>query len=365
MKQLHVNLSGGRDYDIFIENGLLGQSGEKIKEVYKGGRIAVITDSNVKPLYAQMVVRSLEKAGFLVKLIDFPAGEPSKNLDTVVSLYDALLNSEPFPMTRGDLIVALGGGVTGDMVGFVAATLLRGIPFVQIPTTLLAQVDSSVGGKVAVDLKQGKNLAGVFYQPKLVLIDPETLSTLSDRVFFDGLSEVIKYGMIRDEKLFNLLESSSSREELLPYMEEIIRVCCDIKRIIVEQDEMDFGERMVLNFGHTLGHAFEKLGNYSTYMHGEAVACGMAAICEIGEQQGITPAGTAQRLKNMLSAYGLPVKAEKVPQEMLIQTLAYDKKGSGSSITLVLCEQIGKAILHKTSKQTFAQWVQQQMQKTI
>ena len=358
MKQLHVNLSGGRDYHILIENGLLRQAGEKIKEVYQGGRIAVITDSNVRPLYAKTVVDALEAAGFTVKLIDFPAGEPSKNLDTVVSLYDALLDPDPFPMTRGDLIVALGGGVTGDMVGFAAATLLRGIPFVQIPTTLLAQVDSSVGGKVAVDLKQGKNLAGVFYQQKLFLIDPETLSTLSDRVFFDGLSEVIKYGMIRDEALFRLLESCHNREELLPHMEEIIRVCCDIKRVIVEHDEMDLGERMVLNFGHTLGHAFEKLGNYSTYMHGEAVACGMVAICEIGEKQGITPAGTAGRLKKMLSAYGLPVKAEKVPQKALTETLAYDKKGSGGSITLVLCEQIGKAILHKVSKETFAQWIQ-------
>lgn len=362
MKQLHVNLSGGRDYDIFIENGLLRQAGGKIKEIYKGGRIAVITDSNVKPLYAETVVASLREAGFGVKLIDFPAGEPSKNLETVVSLYDGLLSPEPFPMTRGDLIVALGGGVTGDMVGFAAATLLRGIPFVQIPTTLLAQVDSSVGGKVAVDLKQGKNLAGVFYQPKRVLIDPETLGTLSDRVFFDGLSEVIKYGMIRDEELFDLLESCQSREELLPHMEEIIRVCCHIKKEIVERDEMDTGERMVLNFGHTLGHAYEKLGNYSTYMHGEAVACGMAAICEIGEKRGITPEGTAGRLKKMLSAYGLPVKAEKVPSEALIETLAYDKKGSGGSITLVLCQRIGKAILQKTSKEIFAQWVQEAIQ---
>ncbi|MBC8560902.1 3-dehydroquinate synthase [Fumia xinanensis] len=357
MKSLHVNLSGGRDYDIFIQNGLLRQAGEKIKEVYKGGRIAVITDSNVKPLYAETVLESLKKAGFQVKLLDFPAGEPSKNLDTVVSLYDGLLNPDPFPVTRGDLIVALGGGVVGDMVGFAAATLLRGIPFVQIPTTLLAQVDSSVGGKVAVDLKQGKNLAGVFYQPKRVLIDPETLTTLSDRVFFDGLSEVIKYGMIRDEELFELLESCHSREELLPHMEEIIRVCCHIKKEIVERDEMDTGERMVLNFGHTLGHAYEKLGHYSTYMHGEAVACGMVSICEIGERQGRTLPGTADRLKKMLCTYGLPVEAQKVPQEALIGTLAYDKKGSGGSITLVLCERIGKAALQKVPKETFAQWV--------
>ena len=215
MRKLHVNLSENRSYDILIESGLINCAGEKIKAVYSGKRIAVITDSTVNTLYADKLVSSLRKSGYVTKVIDFPAGEPSKNMDTVISLYDALLDPVPFAVTRGDLIIALGGGVTGDMAGFVAATLLRGIPFVQIPTTLLSQVDSSVGGKVAVDLKQGKNLAGVFYQPKLVLIDPETLKTLSDRVFSDGLSEVIKYGMIRDKNLFEIIEKAESKEKLL------------------------------------------------------------------------------------------------------------------------------------------------------
>lgn len=350
MKKLRVNLSEGRSYDILIENGLLKSAGEKIKTVYNGKRIAVITDSNVKKLYAEKLTEALEKSGFEVKVIDFPAGESSKNMDTVINLYDELLNPTPFAVTRGDLIITLGGGVTGDMAGFVSATLLRGIPFVQIPTTLLAQVDSSVGGKVAVDLKQGKNLAGVFYQPKLVIIDPDTLDTLEDRVFSDGLSEVIKYAVIKDKKLFSVLEDAKNRKDLKLQMDEIIRICCDIKRKIVEKDEFDTGERMLLNFGHTLGHAFEKLGNYSKYMHGEAVSCGMVEILKIGEKENITEKGTAKKVEEVLRKYNLPTKADKISNDVLMQTLSYDKKGSGKDITLVLCKKIGKAILKKYDK---------------
>ena len=191
MKELLVALSEGRSYDITIEKGILSRCGQEIRKVYNGSQVCVITDSNVAPLYLGKVTASLKEAGFQVKTMAFAAGEKSKNMETLVSLYDGMLSPLPFPMTRGGLVVALGGGVVGDMVGFAAATLFRGIPFVQIPTTLLAQVDSSVGGKVAVDLKQGKNLAGAFYQPKAVLIDPETLDTLPARVFQDGLAEVV------------------------------------------------------------------------------------------------------------------------------------------------------------------------------
>ncbi len=354
MKKLRVNLSEERSYDILIERGLIGSAGERIKEIYDGKRIAVITDSTVKTLYSDTLASSLKEAGFEVKVIDFPAGEPSKNMDTVIDLYDELLNPVPFAMTRGDLIIALGGGVTGDMAGFVAATLLRGIPFVQIPTTLLAQVDSSVGGKVAVDLKQGKNLAGVFYQPKLVLIDPDTLNTLSDRIFADGLAEVIKYGMIRDKKLFETIEKAKSRANLLPFMEDIIYTCCDIKREIVENDEFDTGERMFLNFGHTLGHVFEKLGNYSLYMHGEAVSCGMVAMLKIGEKLSLTEKGNAERLENLLVSYALPVKPGNVSSQAVTETLAYDKKGIGDDITAVFCEKPGESFLKKISKKELA-----------
>ena len=353
MKQLTVALSAGRSYDITISRGILSRCGEEIRKVYGGKEAAVVTDSSVGSLYAKAVIDSLREAGFAVKSVSFPAGEPSKNMETLVKLYDGLLSPYPFPLTRGGLIVALGGGVTGDMAGFAAATLFRGVPFVQIPTTLLAQVDSSVGGKVAVDLKQGKNLAGAFYQPRAVLIDPDTLDTLPDRVFFDGMAEVVKYGLIGDEPLFALLEACAGRKEQI---EEIIFRSCDQKRRIVERDEQDTGERMLLNFGHTLGHAYEKLGNYSRYMHGEAVSCGMAAILRMGEAHGLTEPGTAARAEALLSRFGLPTRPDDIPPEALKETLAYDKKSDGGSLTAVFCREVGEAFLKKMSKAEFAAW---------
>lgn len=356
MKELLVALSEGRSYDITIEKGILSRCGQEIRKVYNGSQVCVITDSNVAPLYLGKVTASLKEAGFQVKTMAFAAGEKSKNMETLVSLYDGMLSPLPFPMTRGGLVVALGGGVVGDMVGFAAATLFRGIPFVQIPTTLLAQVDSSVGGKVAVDLKQGKNLAGAFYQPKAVLIDPETLDTLPDRVFQDGLAEVVKYGVSGDERLFSLLESCKDRQELMTHMEEIVYTCCDAKRTIVERDEKDTGDRMLLNFGHTLGHAYEKLGNYEVYMHGEAVSCGMVKILAIGEEQGFTEKGTADRVKALLSRFGLPVEPEAISPEALRQVLAYDKKGNGGTLTVVLCRKMGESFLHPMEKSEFSRW---------
>ena len=351
MKELLVALSEGRSYDITIEKGILSRCGQEIRKVYNGSQVCVITDSNVAPLYLGKVTASLKEAGFQVKTMAFAAGEKSKNMETLVSLYDGMLSPLPFPMTRGGLVVALGGGVVGDVVGFAAATLFRGIPFVQIPTTLLAQVDSSVGGKVAVDLKQGKNLAGAFYQPKAVLIDPETLDTLPARVFQDGLAEVVKYGVLGDERLFSLLESCKDRQELMTHMEEIVYTCCDAKRTIVERDEKDTGDRMLLNFGHTLGHAYEKLGNYEVYMHGEAVSC-----MKNGEEQGFTEKGTADRVKALLSRFGLPVEPEAIPPEALRQVLAYDKKGNGGTLTVVLCRKMGESFLHSMEKSEFSRW---------
>ena len=361
MTQLHMQLPGkDHSYEIRIERGLLSRCGELIKEACPGRRrAAIITDSNVAPLYAEQVENALRQAGFQVKTVVFPAGEASKNLATLESLYDGLLSPVPFSLTRGDLVITLGGGVTGDMGGFAAGSLLRGVPFIQIPTTLLAQVDSSVGGKVAIDLKQGKNLAGMFYQPSLVIIDPNTLDTLPDRVFLDGLGEVIKYGLIWTPELLELLEQHPDRQDMAPYMERILLLSCDCKRQVVEQDERDTGLRQILNFGHTLGHAYEKLGHYETYMHGEAVCCGMVSILKIGEQQGITPPGTADRLLRLLAALGLPGKAEKVPEKELLATLSFDKKGSGETITPVFCDRVGSVVLHKMPKAQFAEWVRQ------
>lgn len=348
-RKLHVSL-GENSYDIFIRRGLLRDAAQYIRKIFSGSRIAVVSDSNVTPLYAGALYKALTEAGFLVKNVSFPAGEKSKNLQMLEHLYDALLNPTPFAVTRSDLIIALGGGVTGDMVGFAAATLLRGVPYVQIPTTLLSEVDSSVGGKVAVDLKQGKNLAGVFYQPKTVLIDPDTLSTLPDRVFFDGMGEVIKYGYIADPELFAIIDSCKNRAELSEHIEEIIYRSIDIKRGIVERDEKDTGERMVLNFGHTFGHGYEKLGNYELYMHGETVCCGMEHALRLGERMGITPAGYAAHLRQMLTRFGLPYAPKGIDHTALYAALAHDKKGSGENITVVLITELGKYLLKKLPK---------------
>ena len=357
MKRLHIRLSGGRGYDIRIGRGLLDELGPLLREIWGGSRVAVVTDSNVAPLYAERAEASLRKAGFIVKRAVFPAGEKSKNLAGLELIYDQLLSPGPFTLTRTDLIIALGGGVTGDMAGFAAGTVLRGVPYVQVPTTLLAQVDSSVGGKVAVDLKQGKNLAGLFYQPKLVLIDPDTLDTLPDRVFFDGMGEVVKYGLIRKPALWRLLSEVSGREALRPFMEEILYTCCDCKREIVEHDEQDIGERMLLNFGHTVGHAYEKLGGYEKWMHGEAVCCGMYTILRVGEQHGFTRPGLAAALRQLLTRQGMPWDAGAVPEDALTETLAFDKKGSGATIRPVFVRTPGDSFYEPLPRETFARWV--------
>lgn len=357
MKTLQIRLSGGRGYAIRIGRGLLDELGPLLREVWDGSRVAVVTDSNVAPLYAERAEASLRQAGFMVKRAVFPAGEKSKNLQGLACIYDQLLSPDPFTLTRTDLVIALGGGVVGDMAGFAAGTILRGVPYIQVSTTLLAQVDSSVGGKVAVDLKQGKNLAGLFYQPKLVLIDPDTLDTLPDRVFFDGMGEVVKYGLIRKPALWRLLSEVSGREALRPFMEEILYTCCDCKREIVEHDEQDTGERMLLNFGHTVGHAYEKLGGYEKWMHGEAVSCGMYTILRVGEQHGFTRPGLAAALRQLLTRQGMPWDAGAVPEDALTETLAFDKKGSGATIRPVFVRSPGDSFYEPLPRETFTRWV--------
>ena len=334
MKTLTVALPG-RSYDILIERGLLAQAGAHCRKVLpRAERLFVVTDSNVAPLYLERVRAGLEEAGFRVTAHTVPAGEGAKCAGRLSELWEAMMAAG---LTRTDAVVALGGGVVGDLAGFAAATVLRGVDFVQMPTTLLAQVDSSVGGKVAIDLHHGKNLAGAFWQPRLVLMDPDALDTLDDQTFADGMAEVVKYGFIGDRELLELLEGCAGRRELSACIEEILRRSCDQKRRVVEADEQDTGGRMVLNFGHTLGHAYEKLGNYSRYMHGEAVSCGMVSILKMGEAHGLTAPGTAKRVEALLSRFGLPTRAEAVSPAALKETLAYDKKGSGGSLTAVFC----------------------------
>lgn len=348
MKTLKVNIPE-RAYEIHIAEGLLNQAGDMIRKVFQGEKIAVVTDSNVGPLYGTRVKDSLIAAGFSVKIITVPAGEASKSKEQLFYLYEEMLS---FGLTRTDLVVALGGGVVGDLAGYAAASLLRGIPFVQIPTTLLSQVDSSVGGKVAIDLPMGKNLVGAFYQPKMVLIDPLCLRTLSGRVLADGMAEVIKYGAIWDITLFETLEKIQTEEELFAKIGEIVYTCCNSKRQVVEADEFDTGQRMILNFGHTFGHAIEKEYHYETYTHGEAVGIGMVMASKYGENLGITQAGTAKRIENLLIQYHLPVSTE-LSDESLRHAMAVDKKGEGSKINLILLQQLGEVAIVKIEKSEF------------
>ncbi len=355
MKKLTVDLPG-REYDIFIETGCLAQAGERIKAVCpKATRAFVVTDSIVERLYGDTVTDSLEKAGFREHLVVVPAGEESKSPEMLFNLWETMMD---FGLTRSDVVVALGGGVVGDLTGFAAATILRGVDLVQIPTTLLAQVDSSVGGKVAVDLPQGKNLAGAFWQPKLVLTDPATLNTLSDDDFADGMAEVIKYGCIADAEFFSTLEQHPSRWEMMEDIESVLYTCCDIKRKVVVADERDTGGRMVLNFGHTLGHAYELAGDFEEYTHGQGVSAGMVRACELGEELGITPEGTADRIAVLLGCFGLPIDIF-CTQEDYKKAIGLDKKGSGDEIKLVLLKELGQAVLHPMEKSRLLELLQE------
>lgn len=346
MKTLTVALPG-RDYDILIERGLLERAGELCNAVLpKARKLAVVTDANVGPLYADKVKASLETAGFAVQVTTLPAGEHTKCVDNLSLLWETFMT---FGLTRTDAVVALGGGVIGDLAGFAAATALRGVDFVQIPTTLLAQVDSSVGGKVAIDLQAGKNLAGAFWQPKLVLMDPNVLDTLDDKTFADGMAEVIKYGCIRDAEFFAFLEQHPSRPEIMEEIEHVLYTCCDLKREVVVEDERDTGVRMLLNFGHTLGHAYELAGNYEVWTHGQAVAAGMVKAAELGLTLGVTPGGTAQRIASLLERFTLPVTIH-CTHEQYADAVGLDKKGAGENISLILLETIGNAIAHKMPK---------------
>ena len=335
-----------RPYGILVGAGLLDRAGELSREVNGGARALIVTDSNVGPLYARRVARSLEAAGYRTGEFTFPAGEKSKRLSTVEEIYAALAAGG---FTRADLIIALGGGVTGDMAGFAAATWLRGMDFVQIPTSLLAQVDSSVGGKTGVDIPQGKNLVGAFWQPVRVLADMETLDTLPAAFLRDGLGEIVKYACIAPclcggEPLFDRLEKGDA---LSPGKRgETILACIDCKRGVVERDEREAGERKLLNFGHTLGHALEKYYDYAGPTHGCAVAVGMAVLTAASERAGLTAPGTAARLAALLDALGLP-SADAAPPSAYLPGAAMDKKRAGDGIDLVLLERIGRAFVRR------------------
>ena len=346
--RMQVNLEEN-SYPIEIRNGLLGTVKEKIEEFFPKGKIMLVSDDSVFPLYGDRILGQLEGA-YECHTAVIPHGEASKSFHMLPKLYEAMLEAK---MSRSDLVIALGGGVTGDLTGFAAATYLRGIRYVQIPTSLLAQVDSSVGGKTAVDLPQGKNLIGAFYHPSLVLIDPDVLDTLPKRYLIDGMGEVIKYGCIKDAQLFGILEQAGSFSGLKPKMAQIIEQCVDIKRRVVEEDQFDTGERMLLNFGHTLAHTVEQYYHYERESHGEAVAIGMYQITKLAEDKGLTEAGCAERIRNLLALYELPYCCG-ISAEKLTGAIELDKKNLNHHLNVVLLHKIGDSYTYPTDSTFFA-----------
>lgn len=337
MKKFFVN--AGKGYEIYIQKGILPNCGDYIKKVSSAKKVCVVSDTNVFPIYGERVIESLKENGYDVISYVFEAGEQSKKVSTVAAIVEFMAENQ---LTRSDLVVALGGGVCGDMAGFAAAIYLRGIEFVQIPTSLLAQVDSSVGGKTAVDLPQGKNLCGAFHQPCLVLIDSDTLDTLSPHFFSDGLAEAIKMGCIKSASLFESIEKNDAHE----IIDDIIYECDLLKAGVVERDEKEHGERALLNFGHTAGHAIEKLHNFTSISHGEAVGIGMVMITKAGEENGITQKGTSQRIADVLKKYNLLTQDTHSVEE-IVGAMSADKKRTATSIKFAMLRSIGDSFINQ------------------
>jgi len=344
VRTVHVPL-GNRSYDIKIAPGLIDRLGRECARLKLGPRCAIITDTNVGKRYAKAVFNSLATAGFSPALIIVQPGEAAKSLKTVQACYNQLAVHR---LERKSFIVALGGGVVGDLAGFVAATYLRGLAFVQVPTTLLAQVDSSVGGKVGVNLKAGKNLVGAFYQPRLVACDLDTLKTLPDREFRAGLAEVIKYGIIYDAKLFAVIERDLPKllKRDPKMLAAVVARCCEIKAEVVGRDETDGGPRAILNFGHTVGHAIENISGYGRFLHGEAIAIGQIAAAKLSHAVLGLPERDVARIENLFRRAGLPttVKLRAGQRPKLFAAMRLDKKVSGGEIKFVLAKRIGRVV---------------------
>lgn len=343
-----IRVHASRSYDIHIGSGLLESAGALTAAVKAPCRVMLVSDSNVAPLYADRAAASYQAAGFEVCRFTFPAGEASKNMTTLVQLLEALGEAQ---LTRSDLLVALGGGVTGDLTGFAAAVYQRGVEFVQLPTTLLAAVDSSVGGKTAVDLACGKNMAGCFWQPSLVVCDPDVFATLSPDLFADGMAEVIKYGVILDKPFFEFLENSDPHAGI----EAIVARCCELKRQVVEQDERDTGLRALLNFGHTIGHAIEKCSQFSV-SHGSGVAIGMVAMTRAAEAAGCAPAGLARRIAALCVKNDLPTGVSMAAPQLCAAARG-DKKRDSGGITVVVPAQLGAAVAKKLTLEELDAWI--------
>ncbi len=334
-----ITVSASKTYEVKIGDRMLCSLGAETAAVCKPGKAAIISDSNVWPLYGDIAEKSLQSAGFQTVSYVFPAGEASKNGSTYLSILNFLAESQ---ITRSDCVVALGGGVVGDMAGFVAATFLRGIAYIQVPTTLLAAVDSSVGGKTAIDLPAGKNLAGAFYQPRLVLCDTDTLRSLPEDIFRDGCAEIIKYAILYDPELFAHLQT-----HLISFDREyVIARCVELKRDVVIEDEFDTGARMRLNLGHTIGHGIEAQSDFRL-SHGKAVAIGTAIVTRSAEKSGICQAQTCDQILAVLTRFGLPIHTDCTADEIYRCALS-DKKRAGGTVRLIVPERIGYCRIQPT-----------------
>ena len=347
MQKVTVNAS--RSYEILIGSGLLATLGQEAKKFPKVKTVCIVSETNVYPLHGDAAEKALRDAGFQVCSFVFSAGEESKCGNTYLKLLNFLAERQ---LTRSDLLVALGGGVVGDLTGFAAATFLRGIQFIQVPTTLLAAVDSSVGGKTAIDLPAGKNLAGAFYQPSLVLCDTDALETLPRDIFLDGCAEVIKYGILYDRGFFEYLKDAGPEFD----RESVIRRCVELKRDVVMEDEFDLGSRMKLNLGHTIGHGVEARSHFQL-SHGKSVAIGMAMVSRAAVKQGLLSQQDAETIQEILKDYGLPTSTEYSAQE-LVGFMLSDKKRSGGTIPLIIPTAIGHCEIVPTKVEALTAFVQ-------
>lgn len=345
---INIDIKNSGSYTVKIGSGLLDTIGEEIKVLGKASKVCIVTDSNVSELYGGRVGDKIKAAGFDTCNFVFPFGEQSKNLNVYRDLVEMLCENR---FTRSDLIVALGGGVVGDLAGFAAATFQRGIRYIQVPTTLLAAVDSSVGGKTAVDLTNGKNQVGCFYQPSLVLCDPDTLATLPEEQYRCGCAEVIKYAILRSREFYDDLMKLPASEQL----EHVISTCVEMKKLYVQEDEFDTGARMFLNLGHTIGHAVETLSSYTT-LHGQAVAIGMASIARSAVHNGICSEKTLSDILAILEKYGLPTE-NPYPAADIIKVMLSDKKLIGGNLNLIVPEEIGKCKIVAVKTEELERWV--------
>lgn len=343
MNKVNININNDAkiNYDILVSSGLIKESGKLVKEVLRGKRALIVTDDIVDKFYTETVKKSLEKENIITSVCVLQNGETNKNIESIYNIYSALAKNE---LSRKDIIIALGGGVIGDMAGYAAATWMRGIDFVQIPTTLLACVDSSVGGKTGINIKEGKNLVGAFHSPRLVIMDSDVLNTLPKREFNAGMAEVIKHAFLFDKKLLKYLENNNNNFD----MDFILKRNCELKGHIVEIDYKEKKERMFLNFGHTIGHSVENAAGYGVLLHGEAVAIGVIFAIEYGIKKNITKdKSLLERAKNIFAKFSLPTE---IPSNInLKDAIKLDKKRSDDKINFVFLESIGKPYVEKVS----------------